>query len=98
MGSRGRSKISASEASPISTSSASVSDDTRSVFGPANQPVSTGWPGGCCVHHVGTVASVPYPISAMAAVVRAPPAGQRDLGKKRRWHGEDRRVRLGHGA
>src|SRR5262249_39947839 len=53
---RGRLKISASESSPIVTSSLSVSRDTVSAFGPANQPVSTGYSAGCCVHQTGTVA------------------------------------------
>src|SRR5439155_422011 len=52
-----RSKMSTSEAIPISTSSLAPSDDTVSALGPANQPVSTGWLAGCCVHQVGTVAS-----------------------------------------
>ena len=38
-------------------SSASVREGTRSALGPANQPVSTGWLVGCCVHQVGTTAS-----------------------------------------
>src|SRR5947207_3717535 len=57
MRSGGSSKISASEERPISMSSASVREGTRSALGPANQPVSTGWLAGCCVHHVGTAAS-----------------------------------------
>src|SRR6266478_9690345 len=57
MVSGGRSKISASEAIPISTSSLAASDDTLSALGPANQPVNTGWLAGYCVHQVGTVAS-----------------------------------------
>jgi len=56
MRSGGRSKISPSGASPISTSSASPSDDTLSALRPANQPVSTGYSSGCCVHQVGTAA------------------------------------------
>src|SRR5260370_587865 len=53
MRSRGSSKISASEASPMSTSSVAVSDDTLSALGPANHPVSTGYPPRCWVHEVG---------------------------------------------
>ena len=45
------------EASPMSMSSASASDDTLSALGPASQPVSTGCPSGYWVHQVGTVAS-----------------------------------------
>src|SRR5436190_20775865 len=56
MRSTGRSKISPSEASPTSTSSAALSDDTRSALGPASQPVSTGYSSGYCVHQVGTAA------------------------------------------
>ena len=41
----------------MSMSSASASDDTLSALGPANQPVSTGYPSGYWVHQVGTVAS-----------------------------------------
>src|SRR5437660_1642828 len=57
MPSGGRSKISPSEASPKSMSSVSASDDTLSAFGPANQPVNTGYPSGYWVHQVGTDAS-----------------------------------------
>src|SRR6201998_175933 len=57
MRSRERSKISPSEASPISMSSAAASDDPLSALGPASQPVSTGYPSGYWVHQVGTVAS-----------------------------------------
>src|SRR3974377_1175648 len=53
---RGRLKISVSESRPIFTSSLTVSPATVSAFGPANQPVSTGYSAGCCVHHTGTVA------------------------------------------
>src|SRR5262249_4000256 len=54
--SRDRSKISASEASPMSTSSLTVRRATVLALGPENQPVSTGYLAGCCVHQVGTVA------------------------------------------
>src|SRR5260370_23656563 len=57
MRSAGRSKISPSEPSPMSMSSASASDDTLSALGPANQPVSTGYLSGYWVHQVGTVAA-----------------------------------------
>src|ERR1044072_6575983 len=53
---RGRLKIAVSEPRPMSTSSLSVSRDMLSAFGPANQPVSTGYSAGCCVHQTGTVA------------------------------------------
>src|SRR5262249_15237819 len=53
---RGTLKISVSESRPILRSSLTVSRDTVSAFGPANQPVSTGYSAGCCVHQTGTVA------------------------------------------
>src|SRR5580692_6456959 len=52
----GKLKISVSESRPILTSSLTVSRATVSALGPANQPVSTGYSAGCCVHQVGTVA------------------------------------------
>src|SRR5262249_56245952 len=55
-GERERWKVRASEASPMSTSSLTVSRVTVSALGPANQPVNTGYLAGCCVHQVGTVA------------------------------------------
>src|SRR5437764_14676090 len=53
---RGKSKISVSESRLILTSSLTVSRATLLAFGPANQPVSTGYSAGCCVHQTGTLA------------------------------------------
>jgi hypothetical protein len=52
-----RPKMSPSEASPALTSSCSLRRVIQSVFGPPNQPVSTGCSAGCCVHQTGIVAS-----------------------------------------
>src|SRR5260370_28778091 len=49
-------KIQANEWRAVLTRLVTVSRATVSAFGPANQPVSTGYSAGCCVHQTGTVA------------------------------------------